>query len=104
MAAVCAQLGRGILIDLSKAGLTTERQQNPAHVASGVLGSRGGFDIASYHLCEGASSTPFAVPRRPEDFGFECGCLFGRELGVVALSAAANALAGDSARDGEGAS
>src|SRR5271155_1363205 len=66
-----------------------------------VLAARLRLDVAQGRFGKGSSTTTFAVPFRSQNFGLKGGCLFGGELRVVALSAAAYALARDGAADRE---
>ena len=58
-----------------------------------VLAARLRLDVAQGRFGKGSSTTTFAVPFRSQNFDLNGDCLFGGELRVVALSAAAYALA-----------
>src|SRR6516165_11101329 len=66
-----------------------------------VLAPRPRLDVAQGCFGKGSNTTTFAVPFCSQNFGLKGGCLFGGELRVVALSAAAYALARDGAADRE---
>ena len=95
-------LSRAIVLDFAE-GRGTERQQESADTRLGALRSGRRFEVTCYRFRECSRSTTFPVPCRSEDIGLESDGFLRCELGVVALSAAANARSGDCAGDREGA-
>ena len=94
------EAGHRVLIDLGQFDVAQRPQQSIEALQDPITAGLG-FSVSGHRRREGASATTFPVPGGTQEFGFERGGFFVGELGVVALSAAANSLTVDVAIERE---